>query len=201
MRSLARPNPCQRYGHRRMTERLRLLKNEFWRVVMPIIIGLLAIVLAGLGVIYYQQQREQSALAEQKTLQSNVIESFTEREAAFEAELEQTQAEFNSMEAAFLEELTENDVYKAVLLLAQDANVTVDMKPGSETTEKVEGIEYRVLNFTLSVSGGYYNVLSFIQTLDSQQTLLGSLMVKGLSVKMSSSDTRASVDCKVYALS
>lgn len=184
-----------------MVERLKVLRNGFWRLVMPILIGLFLIVLAAFGIIYYQQEREQDSLAEQIGLKSNVISSFESREEEFMAELEQVEAEFKSTEDLFPDELIENEVYKGIMLLAQDAAVALDMKPGSEATETVEGTQYRVLNFTLSVDGVYYDVVNFINTLDSHQTLLGSLLVKGLNIRMTENRATATVDCKVYALS
>ena len=171
-----------------------------WRLIMPIIIGLVLFVIAGLGINHFQQQGEQDQLREEMRLKTEVVESSEGKEDEFKAELAQIEREFEQALGTFPTGLKETDVYRQVLRLAQGAAVEVIVTPSDTRLETVEGVEYQVLSFTMGVEGGYHDVVSFVNTLDFQQTLLGSLVVNKMTIKMLEGQAEATLNFGVYSL-
>ena len=183
-----------------MTERLRTLRARLWIVGVPVLIGILVIVLAGFVVIHFQEQATHDELSDQISQKGRLVEAFERREDEYEADLAQAKADLQAARGVFPTELTEIDVYRAISSLALDASVDFVLSPGPEGKKKLEGIDYKTREFSMTVDGGYYEVVSFVTTLDTQQAMLGTLVVDSMSVKIEEDGATATLDFIVYIL-
>lgn len=180
-----------------MTERLRA---RLWVVVVPVLIGVLVIVLVGFAVIHFQEQETHDELREEISHKDRLVESFERREDEYEADLARARADLEAARGVFPTELTEIDVYRDISSLALDAGVDFVLSPGPEGKKTLEGIAYKTLQFSMTVEGGYYEVVSFVTTLDTGQAMLGTLVVEGMSVQIEEEGATANLDFIVYIL-
>jgi len=184
-----------------MLNRLQLLRRRFWSLIMPVLIGTLAIVLVSILAVHLQQERQGDAILEEITLKSRLVEAFGATEDEYKLELSRAEAHLNTARAIFPLELDERYVFESILSLAESANVYVEISPdGDPVKKKVENIDYSVMSFVLTVQGGYHEVINFVASLDSEQVLLGSLLLERLHIRTVADEATVNLHCEIYAL-
>lgn len=167
---------------------------------MPILIGVTLIVLAGLGVLYFQQQREQTSLNDQaaqlQILVSNPMQINEDLQAEYDETLEILTAEAHTEE-----------VIQAVLDLAELYGFDViigsqEVRIATMETreEKVRDSTYYFSVFQIQVTGDYYQVTDFIDELDFAPPL-DTLVIEDLHITLGEGGvTTANLDFGVYTL-
>ena len=184
-----------------MIGRLKAVRSRFWILAMPIGIGFALIILAVLGTMYSQEQREQHSLEEQVTqLQRVASSSFQTRE-----ELE---AKYEEIRQAIPVALTSEAVILDVLSIAEangfdtsvesgDIQKITSGKPRKETIQETS---YNVLVFDMTICTDYDKVEDFILDMDSTP-ILPTLVIEALDIsRMAEDKATAEMRFAVYAL-
>ena len=138
-----------------------------------VLVGIVLIIGAGLGFVYFQQGVQQRALVE-KIRQMDMV---LNKELSSAEELRTNYDEVNEA----LAPLAVPDALEMLVGIAKESGIDTDpasgnfnIPPASITVkeEKVSGGSYQVLSFgQVSVRGDYANVMAFISDLDSGKTL------------------------------
>jgi len=182
-------------------ERLQdLLSPILPYVRSPWVIGMLVLfvaVCAVLGFSYFGKVSQQSALMTQRdqwasiVARSSVVEDLSEKEA----ELQALQASIPSAD------LTEIDVFQAMWDLADQVRLNkADVEPkltGEVASQKVGNSAYRVLSFSMNVSGDFDRVREFVQLLDNGETLYKTLALGTTSFGLGEPGN-ATMEFKIY---
>lgn len=93
--------------------------------------------------------------------------------------------------------LKETDVFEFLLAMTQEKGLDAQINYRSETTKKVDASSYRVLLFTLNVSGSFDRVWELVRELDAGPKGLETLVVEKVNIGLGE-EGRASVDFAVY---
>jgi len=154
-------------------------------------------VCAVLGFSYFGKVSQQSALMTQRdqwasiVARSSVVEDLSEKEA----ELQALQASIPSAD------LTEIDVFQAMWDLADQVRLNkADVEPkltGEVASQKVGNSAYRVLSFSMNVSGDFDRVREFVQLLDNGETLYKTLALGTTSFGLGEPGN-ATMEFKIY---
>lgn len=183
-----------------------MLRHRFWSLIMPIIIGIVLLVAAGLLVVHFQQHATAGDLQEKIDRAERLVQTFEDKADTFALDLEQARKERDSVSAVFPDEIDDLVVREKLFDLAKNmpdgSNFHLEIGTlGNPVKETMEGISYEVLSFTASVRGGYDQVIDFVTMLDSEQVLLGSLLIESLRISVSeTADTSATMMLSIYYL-
>jgi len=174
---------------------------------------LLIIILAGLyaylGMNYVGRQSEQQALAFQTAEITRAVKGMPDPPDGLEEQLSSARVRLVAEQNILPSEVSSSAVISAVLELADDWGVSavpVETRPWA--TEKVGDYTYRVLRLSVTASGGYPQVVNFVDRLENGK--LETLIVKKVSVTRIQSDggnpsqglpVSAILDLAVYARS
>lgn len=183
-----------------MMDRWQAAKARFWVMGMPILIGVFLLILAAMGIFYFQQQRERDSLDVQVGQLTKLVENPVEPSEELKEKYAQTQKAVPS-------ELETGDVISDVRSIAQENGFDVispgaqdvTITPGDVRKENVEGKDYEVLTFVLDVSGEYDQVRGFIFDLDST-TRLETLVIESLDIDIAEDSATAILEFGVYVL-
>ena len=183
---------------------IQQLRARFWALIMPILIGLFVIIYAAMGLIYFQQQREQSdleALIDQRTATvSQPVELSEEQQAKYEA----------AHQAIPTAPVDEDDIRKfreevieEVLDIAEEpeSNVEVTSFTYSDNlrTETIGETSYKVIPFQIKIEGDDNKVIAFISTLDSMPDMK-TFVLKDVDITIGAEKTVAELDFGIYTL-
>ena len=184
---------------------IQQLRARFWALIMPILIGLFVIIYAAMGLIYFQQQREQSdleALIDQRTATvSQPVELSEEEEANYEAAQQAiTTGLVDEDEIRIFRE----DVIEKVLEIAEtlgfDADdITSFTYSDNLRTETIGETSYKVIPFQIKIEGDYNKVIAFISTLDSMPDMK-TFVLKDVDITIGAEKTVAELDFGIYTL-
>lgn len=184
-----------------MFDRIRGVVPRLWSLAIMLSIGICVMLLAAMGVIYFQQQRTQAAIATQIPIKSRIVESFRARADVFEAQLNEAEGELTTARASLPTELKAENIYRAIFNLAEEAQVTAVITPSLPKEIKLQEISYRMLPYSIRVEGAYTAVTNFIAVLDVTQDALPTLVVDSVSVtNMAGPLSGASLEITVYVL-
>lgn len=163
-------------------------------LALPVVVGLLLILYAALGVVYWQQRSQQGPMMGQLTQLSRVVNQPREGLEGLKAQMEEAQA-------LIPRDLKETDVYPAIrALAAQNGLVVRSQSAGKETQKKIGDTVYRVMPFTLGVGGKdvtYRQLVDFIANLETQR-LLPTLLIDKASLSQSEGTASANIEFRVY---
>ncbi len=166
---------------------------------MPILLGFFLIVSIGLGIVYFQQRQAQRALDAQITQLRGVISS----RVVISAELE---ARYEEAGQAVPTELATEDVVLAVNSIAEangfDVSFTskeVTISSAGTRKERIQGTDYQVMLFNMTIVGEYGKVVDAILDLDSMPTLK-TMAIEGLNIEIGQYETKAQLSFGVYSL-
>lgn len=184
-----------------MIDRLQAARARFWVVIVPIVIGVFLLILAGMGIFYLQQQRDRDSLDEQL----DQLRSLVASPVVISEELKENYDE--ALEAVKPEpELETGDVVLDILSIAtdngfditQDVTITSNDAPRSEN---IGGTNYQVLTFELKVSGESNRVTDFVSDVDSTLVLQKiPLVIEDLDIDIASDTIAATLHFGVYVL-
>ena len=163
-----------------MEQRIRQLWEQIYPQIAPyltlgrislIVGGLFLIIYGALGFIYMTEGLSQQDMEDRLAQQKNILGRSTARAQEVESEYQRVQ------DAIPLADLTEIDVFKAILQLGGDSGVAPQISSRGESTETFGGQVYRVIQFQVSAVGPVEAVDDFFRKLDGEQTLLETLVV------------------------
>lgn len=179
-----------------MLKSLKISKTTRWILT----IGILAILLASLGIIYARQAAE---LRELNTSVAQAHQDFIkyttqrkELEEGLEAKLGQTKSSIASLQDEFGQYTESIEINKALFETADEANVTITKLSSSPPKEeKLNGITYQVFTLSLAAEGEVVALLNFIRKLSDK---FPSSNIN--SIKVTASDKEGSLDLsmKIY---
>ena len=176
----------------------RRQKSSLSRLGLPIAAGFFLIVYAVLGWSYFVEQGTQDEL--KKEIASKNAELLIPVRID-----DQLQAAFDAVNEQIPVGLTAEDVQLAVIDLAEKQGFNVNpattglvIAAGEAGSATVEGIDYRVLPFSVSgVGGDIDRVKSFISSLYTEQGL-ETLVLDSVSISRSEDQANASIKFHVY---
>ena len=185
-----------------MLERLEVLRTRLWGLIMPVLIGIFVLIIAGMGIVYFQQRRVQGSLQPQ----INQIRETVLNTVHITDEL---RTEYAEALDAIPTELETDDVIEIVLGIAEanGFDVSVDssdidaiIPEDSPRKEKIRGTEYQVFVFEMTISGEYTKLMGFVQDMDSTTELM-TMVIQTLKLqKMDQTEVTAILTFGVYTL-
>ena len=162
-----------------------------------ILVGIVLIIGAGLGFVYFQQGAQQKDLAE-KIRQLDIVLSKPLSSA------EELRTEYDEVNRK-LAPMTRTEAIAMLVGIARESGIDVDSEgkfdippaPDETVPEKVGGGSYEVLSFSqVTVRGDYANVMAFIDDLDSGKTLETMVLKK---VDISQTETETEIETETEA--
>jgi len=136
-------------------------------------IGVLAILLASLGIIYARQTTEQRELnASVAQAHQNFIKYTTQRkelEKGLETKLGQAKSSIASLQDEFRQYTESIEINKALFETADEANVTItELSSSLPEEEELNGITYQVFTLSLAAEGKWVALLNFVRKLSDK---------------------------------
>jgi hypothetical protein len=159
-------------------------------------VGILAILLVGVGVVYGHQAAEHSKLNSDVARANQNLATFTRERSELEARLVQAKSELSTDQANFHKRSQSVEINEALFEVAERANVKLtSLRSSSPSSEKLNGVNYKVFSLSLSVEGSNLSALLNFTTKLSEEFPDSSIG----SVKIGSGGTSLSLAMKVYA--
>ncbi|MCD6599111.1 MAG: hypothetical protein J7L19_00865 [Dehalococcoidia bacterium] len=129
-------------------------------------IGILAIFLASLTVLYLRQTTELRYLNASIIQAQQNFKTYTTQEKELEAELNQVESSIPALPGEFSSSLESVEISDALLEAADEANVTItEFSTSLPDNEEINGITYRVVYIDLTAEGKMVSTLNFAQKL------------------------------------
>ena len=129
-------------------------------------IGILAIFLASLAVLYVRQTTELRYLNASIIQAQQNFKTYTTQEKELEAELNQVESSIPALPGEFSSSLESVEISDALLEAADEANVTItEFSTSLPDNEEINGITYRVVYIDLTAEGKMVSTLNFAQKL------------------------------------
>jgi hypothetical protein len=163
--------------------------------------GVVLIAYVALGVSFVRQHWDKKALSSQVDLANGVLaaaESSGQELEDLQARLQAAEQELARAQSAFPSELDSSAVVETVLAHANASQVRVlraSTKPPAVETEGQTA--YSVLSTTFDVEGGLGQLISFLESLESDAT--GTLGIKSLSLQESAGGYTLNLEVLAYA--
>lgn len=182
-----------------LTRLIATLRN-LRRMWLPLLIGFFVLLYAGLGLVYFQQQRTQQTLdwemASKTTILSNPVQIS-----------EKLQADYEATQQAIPSGAAEEEIIHKVVAVAErhgfnvDPNTSaIDIAPNKVRTEKVGDSQYRAFSFSITgVKGGFEQVMSFISGLYTEPGLETLVLEKVVINRKGDEAALTILDFVVYA--
>ncbi|MFC1926085.1 hypothetical protein ACFLW2_05260 [Chloroflexota bacterium] len=183
-----------------MRDQLNNLPGRFRGLAAPLLIGIFLLIGIAVGLVYLQQQSEQTDLkaeiAQLNTQISRPVQTSTTLE-------EQYRAAKQSIPIG----LKEEDVITAVLGITEELGFDVSIESSSDVSIKsdrvlseiIAGSTYKVLSFRINIKGDHEKVMTFIYEMDST-SILKTLVLKKISITKEEGQTSAGLHFNVYTL-
>ena len=129
-------------------------------------IGILAIFLASLAVLYVRQTTELRDLNTGIIQAQQDFTKYTEQEKELEAELNQAKSNIPAFPGEFKSSLESIEISDALLEVADEADVTItEFSTSLPDNEEINGITYQVVYIKLTAEGKMVSTLNFAQKL------------------------------------
>ena len=169
---------------------------------MPILIGIFLIIFAAMGVIYFQEQREQNTIqSEIDTLNlqlSHKVEISEKLASDYQAALDAIPIQPVDEDAI---RNFKKDVIVAVRNIAELPESDVDIISITSTQtfqpKSIGNSSYQVLYFLANINGDYDKVMAFISSLNSTSTLK-TLVLEELNITTSAGVITANLEFGIY---
>ncbi|MBI2172203.1 MAG: hypothetical protein HYU30_09360 [Chloroflexi bacterium] len=177
-------------------ERLASLLPRIHRLRVPIIIGILLLVpYVVLGFAYIRSVPQQNSLRSQLAQFNEILRS--------PSRLKDVEAEFTAIQEGIPPaKLMEIDVFRTMQeLVSQSGLDPAKLKigiNGQPQTKMVGKTPYRLMNFSMTVSGDYKNVWALVQKLDRGETSFRTLVLNKTSVVFETERANATMDFTIY---
>ena len=176
-------------------------KSRFSVLAIPILIGFALIILASLGVMYFQQQGEKRSLDDQITQLQRMVLSSPQIG-------EELQAKCEEIRQAIPVGLEPETVILDILKIAQangfdisvESNDVQVITVGKARNETIVDTTYEVLVFDITVNSEYDKVEDFVLAMDSA-AILKTLVIEALDINKTAEDkATAKIGLAVYTL-
>ena len=160
-------------------EIIKSLINRFWKTGILFLLGFLAIIYIGFGILYVQQGPKQKDLNEQIAKISIIVS----KPLPSAAKLQEEYDEVNQS----LSPLTVPEVLEKIVSIAQESGIDIALgsdkfyipPPGKFAEQKVGEVSYQVLSLSnIRAQGDYDNIMAFISDLDSGETMKNMVLKK-----------------------
>lgn len=163
-------------------------------------IGILAILLASLGIIYARQTTEQRELnTSVAQAHQDFIKYTTQRkelEKGLETKLGQAKSSIASLQDEFCQYTESIEINKALFETADEANVTITKLSSSPPEEEeLNGITYQVFTLRLAAEGEVVPLLNFIRKLSDK---FPSSDINSIKVTASDEEGSLNLSMKIY---
>jgi len=179
-----------------------VLKRGRWLRIklstLALIVGAAALVASAvLGVMYFQQQREQESLASQLAVGR---ESLTEYDSAasLEERLAAVEARLIAEQAYFPDKLSSEATLTSILQIAQESQVTVvEISTQPERDQERGNHTYSALSVYLQVTGGLPELQDFVNKLEKGE--LKAVSIDEIGITGMEESPVVSLDFSVWA--
>ena len=129
-------------------------------------IGILAIFLASLAVVYLHQTTELRDLNTGIIQAQQDFTKYTAQQKELEAKLDQVESSIPALPGEFKSSLESIEISDALLEAAKEADVTItELSTSLPHNEEINGITYQVVYVELTAEGKMVSTLNFIQKL------------------------------------
>jgi len=141
---------------------LKISKTTRWILT----IGILAILLASLAVVYVRQTKELRDLNAGITQAQQNFDTYTAQQKDLEAKLNQVKSSVPALPGEFKSSLESIEISDALLEVADEAMVTItELSASLPDNEELNGITYQVVYIELTAEGKMVSTLNFVQKL------------------------------------
>lgn len=182
-----------------MSKSLKLSKTTRWILT----IGVLAILLASLGIIYARQTTEQRELnASVAQAHQNFIKYTTQKkemEKGLETKLGQAKSSIASLQDEFGQYTESIEINKALFETADEATVTItNLSSSPPAKEELNGITYQVFTLRLAAEGKGVALLNFIRFIRKLSDKFPSSDINSIKVTVSDEKGSLNLSMKIY---
>jgi len=170
------------------------------RTGVLVIIGFILIIYIGLGFVYWQQGTQQKEFTEQINKLSLILARPLPDITELQAEYDKTNQALAPMEDSEAINRLVSIAEKSGISIGANATDEFKVPPAKISSQRVGGSDYKLLSFKgVSVSGNYSDVITFINDLDSGETLETMVLTKlTLSNIEYWAEIRATTDVNIY---
>ncbi|MBI4198990.1 MAG: hypothetical protein HY535_00755 [Chloroflexi bacterium] len=169
----------------------RVLPYLTLRWVSIVTVALLVLLYVALASRYFQVQDQRRAVERD-------IVALRARVGTYRTASEEVEARYKRVQEAIPPAtLIETDVFETMLKLASEHQVSAQIQFKSEETRQVGNRTYRVINFSVAVSGSGQAVESFLRAMDGEQKLLETLFLGNVNLSTGGGGS-ASMEFQVY---
>ncbi len=178
-----------------LRERLAQIATRLGPLGLLILAGVFLLTYGILGLAYMNATSQQESMRES-------IQSLSRIASGSESRVEEVEAEFQAVQQSLPSaKLNELDVFRAMINLVSEVglnlgDVEIAMKSITDRA-KVGNAEYRVLSFSMSVSGDDDDVWDFVQMLDRGETPYRTLLLEDVRWNLGTTST-AKVSFSIY---
>ena len=182
---------------------MRLRNIRAWAVEHTVlVVGVsgsvaLFLVIAGFLVVTYLGEISRQAEIQER------IDRFGDITRGAQSRAEEVQAEFQAIQEGFPSaELSETYVFRTMLELVSESGLTIskDLELTNEDARKKVGkTDYRVLSFSMGVSGDPESVWTLVQALDMGETPFSTLVLGEVSLNLGGGSS-ASMEFDIFTL-
>ena len=162
-------------------------------------VGILAILLVGVGVVYGHQAAEHSKLNSDVARANQNLATFTRERSELEARLVQAKSELSTDQAKFHNPTESIEINQALFEVARDACVELtSLSSSTPKSEKLNGVNYQAFSLSLTVEGSNLAaLLNFMSKLSEEfpNSNIGSVSI-GIT---SGGEASLSLSINVYA--
>lgn len=175
------------------------LSKTVWLVIS---IGIFVIAAAGVGMVYFQQIRQQNELNEELTLaRSNLervqMEQLPSQQAELEEQLSQATSQFEAVEAMLSQSVGSIAATGILFDVAKANGVEVtEMTSSGMASDSLEGITCLVISLSAKVEGDVPDLVSFVTELNSYFTT-GVVKSITITIPETTSEEKASADIQL----
>ena len=141
---------------------MKISKTTRWILT----IGILAIFLASLAVVYLRQTKELRDLNAGITQAQQNFDTYTAQQKELEEKLKQVKSSAPSLPGEFKSSLESIEISDALFEVADEAMVTItELSTSLPSNEELNGIAYQVVYIELTAEGKMVSTLNFVQKL------------------------------------
>ncbi len=171
---------------------------------LPFILGVFVIVYIAFAVVYFQKQAEAREIDARIAPARSVLEKPAASLDSLQSQLAQLNQEFEATWASLPDSGQSIELSESFVNLAKETKVKIGSVSAATPSIKTSGnISYAVIPVTLAVQGDRKQILTFLSTLATDQSLLKSVEVRGMSLSSSTADNittdQASLQLNIYA--
>ncbi len=162
-----------------LSDQLRDLWERTRVFVLPILAGVILIIVAGLGIVYFQQKQTHTDLNADIARLGAGGPSEELRDSYQEA-LENT--ELSIKQEDLIQEILDIAEACGFDISTDSTTLSVVANLASATTQTIGQTNYRVLPVTVTLTGGYDMIMNFVEVMDSMPAL-DALVVQKVTVQ------------------